>query len=366
VTPRDADSAATEDAAMLFRALVDHGNLPVGVADATGRLTMRSRGLRELAGVCPYGAAISDLPRLLDLYNAEGTALLDPADLPLVRATRGEAVRDVVISARRPGEPVRYLRCDAVPLTATKGHPSGAIVLVADVTREAAAVSRQDTIRSLLLDTVNHELRTPLSVVLANAELITDAAGDLPDHVRRPLSAIVRASGRLRDTIQQVSRLVDLEAASHAVRSDTKVRDILVAVAERHRERARARNVTLELDCDSALDWSIDAAQARRAVAALLDNAILHGPSDSKITLGADVIDDLLRLRVTDGGDGIPPHEEERLTKPFERGRALGHDSRHTLGLGLPLAQAVATSHQGALSFRHEPSRGFTACLLLA
>jgi len=367
MTPRlRAGAAAADDPAMLFRTLVDQAGLPVGVADATGRLTMRSRGLRELAGACPRGAAISDLPRLLDLYDTEGTALLDPEALPLKRATRGETVRDVVISARRPGEPVRYLRCDALPLTGPNGRPGGAIVLIADITQERAAVTRQDTIRSLLLDTVNHELRTPLTVVLANAELIIDAADDLPDDLHRPLSAIARASGRLRDTLQHVSDLVDLETAALAVRSVTKVRELLVAVADHHRARAQARNISLQVACDNSLDWSLDAAQVRRSLAALLDNAVSYGPGNSEIILAADVVDDLLRLSVTDAGHGIPRHDRERLTKPFERGSTTGHDSRHARGLGLPLAQAVATSHQGALSFKDHPSHGFTACLLLA
>lgn len=360
---RGAEPAHTEDAAIIFRALLDQGSLAVGVVDASGRLKMRSRGLEELVGASVEGVSISELPAVLGLFNAEGTAPLDPEQLPLKRAASGETVRDVVVSVRRPGKQVRYLRCDAVPLTGSAGHQGGAIMLVADVTGERTEVSRQDTIRSLLLDTVNHELRTPLTVVLANAELIVDAAGDLPDHLRAPISAIVRASTRLRDTIQHVTDLVDLESAAHAQRSDTEVRELLVAVADR--ERAEARNIAVEVDCANTLDWNLDAALVRRAVGALLDNALTHGPSDSDVILAADVVDDLLRVRVIDRGPGIPIFEQERLTKPFERG-ATAHDAGHSRGLGLALAQAVATSHHGALLLRNQRPVGFIATLMLA
>ena len=81
---------------------------------------MRSRGLQELVGTSAPGAKTSDLPKRLHRLNAEGTALLNPDELPLNRAATGETVRDVVISARPPGEPVRYLRCNATPLPGRK------------------------------------------------------------------------------------------------------------------------------------------------------------------------------------------------------------------------------------------------------
>jgi K+-sensing histidine kinase KdpD len=291
---------------------------------------------------------------------------LKPEELPVNRAARGETVRDAVISVRRPDAPVRYLRCNAVPLTGPEGGAGGAIVLVADITAEQAAVNRQDSIRSLLLDTVNHELRTPLTVVLANAELIIDAADDLPEYLGGPLSAIVRASGRLRDTVQHVSDLVDLEAVAHPVRSETNIHELLLAVADRHRDHAHTLSVSVELDCPSPLNWNLDASLVKRAVAALLDNALAYGPKRNKITMAADVVDDLLRVRVIDGGRGIPIHDQARLTKPFERGTTAAHHAQHSRGLGLPLAHAVATSHHGTLSLTNDQPNGFTACLMLA
>lgn len=351
---------------MLFRALLDQGSLAVGVMDATGRLTLMSRGLQTLVGTSAKGATIAELPKLLHLYQAEGTALLNPEELSLARAATGETVRDAVISMRRPGAPVRYLRCDAMPLSGPDSHYRGGIVLVVDITAEHAAASRQDTIRGLLLDTVNHELRTPLTVVLANAELIIDTEHDVPEHLHGPLAAIVRASERLRDTIQHVSDLVDLEAVAHTVRSNTNVRELLLEVAGRRQDHADTRTVSIALDCSASLNWSLDAALVKRAVGALVDNAIAYGPNHSEVTISADITDDLLRVRVIDGGHGIPVHERERLMQPFERGAASTDDVRHSRGLGLTLAQGVATSHNGAMLLKNHEPIGFTASLMLA
>jgi signal transduction histidine kinase len=359
------DSAVTEDAALLFRALLAQGRIAVGVVDGTGRLTLMSRGLQEMVGTSSVGMTSEDFPRVFHLYDAEGRALLRPEDVPVTRAVTGQTVRDVVISVRRPGEPVRYLRCDAMPLDGPDGTRTGAIVLVVDITAERTAQSRQDSIRSLLLDTVNHEMRTPLTVVLANAELLDDAADELPEHLRAPLDAIARASGRLRDTVQHVTDLVDLEALAHTVTSHSQIADLLNAVADRHRDRAARRAISVEVEASESLGWYLDPRLVTKAVSALLDNALTYGPSDSTVTLTAEVVDDLLRVCVNDSGEGIPIDDQERLTKPFERGRTLADDPRPGRGLGLAYAQAVATSHHGVLLLTPQYPQGFAACMML-
>jgi signal transduction histidine kinase len=358
--------AEVDDAEGLFRALWDQRDLAVGVLDRTGRLIMMSRGLESLVGRAAYGARSSELAALHHLYDAQGKGMLRPEELPLHRAARGETVRDAVISVRRPGTPPRYLRCNAMPFTAPNGEQNGAFVLVSDITAERDATDRQDAIRSLLLDTVNHELRTPLTVVLANAERLMDAAEEVPEPLQAPLCAISRASDQLRDTVEHVSDLIDLEAVTHAARSNTNVRAVLAAVVERHRLLARSRNIAITLECPRRLRWNLDGALLPRAVSALRENALTHGPPDSEVTVAAAVVDDLVHVSVTDGGSGIPVEDQERLIKPFERGTTSSHATAHGRGLGLAFAHAVATSHHGALVLSNRDPHGFSACLMIA
>lgn len=357
-------STAAEDQAMLLRALLDQCPLAVAVGDANGRLKWTSPALKELLGNSSHGVSAAHLPEFFHLYNADGTERLAAEDVPMTRAAAGETVRDFVLSVRRPGESVRYLRCNAAPLKAHDGENAGAIMLVADVTAEHLVVSRQDRIRQALLDTVNHELRTPLTVLLANAELIVDAARSLPDDLQRPLSAIVRASGKLRDSVQHVTNLVDLEALAHADLSECNLSELLAAVVDRNRNQASHRNISVHVECPEPFVWRLDPTLVKRAVAALLENAISYGPGHSEVTLSARLQGEVLRLSVTDQGAGIPPEDRERLTKVFERGTP-SLDAQHRPGLGLPLAHVVATSHHGALSFTSHEPRGFTATLLL-
>lgn len=356
----DSDSAA--DAALL-RALFDQAALAVGVVDAQGRLRITSRGFDELIGKAPDAAPASSFPALFHLYNAAGADLLRPEEVPIVRAASGQVVRDAVIAMRRPGEAIRFLRCNAAPIKAPTGNSAGAIALVEDVTAEHTAVTRQNTVRRLLLDTINHELRTPLTVVLANAELLVDVAPRLTEDVRGPILAIVRSSEVLRDTVQHVSDLVDLESFTHADRADVEVRTLLGAVSNRFRYQAHQRAIALDIDCPSGLIWPIDAQLAVKALSALADNALTYGPGESRVTLAARADGDVLRLSVTDRGAGIAAQDQERLMQPFERGLTT-LDAPHSRGLGLPLAQAVATSHGGAVYLTSSPGR-FTAGIVL-
>ena len=353
---------AAEDLALL-RALLDKAALAVAVVDAEGRLRMTSRGLQRLVGVLPIGAPASKFPRLFHIYNAAGTELLRPEDVPISRALTGETVGDVVVSIRPPGRPVRYLRCNAAPLLTAEGDCVGAMTVVADVTSEHLAVSRQDAIRRLLVDTVNHELRTPLTAVLANAELLADIASDLPAEVREPLSSIARSSAALRETLQHVSDLVDLEGVTRAAPSEHKVGSLLEATGNRFWYQAQQRQITIKIECPPSLTWCIDLGLTMKGLAALVDNAITHGPTHSVVTLAARVDGEVLRLSVTDQGQGIAPEDGERLTLPFERG--LTHlASPHAQGLGLPIAHAVTTCQQGGMSFTTKPD-GFTVSMVL-
>lgn len=258
---------------------------------------------------------------------------------------------------------MRHLRCNATPLTTGDGARAGAMVVVEDITAEHMVVSRQNMIRGLLLDTINHELRTPLTVVLANAELLVDVAPDLAEEVRGPLLAIVRSSEALRDTIQHVSDLMDLESFTHAEREDVEVRTVLDAVANRFWYQAEQSGVVIEIQCPESLRWSLDVHLVVKGFSALVDNALAHGPGHATVTLGARIDDDVLRLTVTDEGPGISPDDRERLVQPFERGLTT-LDARHARGLGLPLAHAVATCHHGVVFFTTAPGR-FTAGMVL-
>jgi signal transduction histidine kinase len=142
------------------------------------------------------------------LHSEGGGRLLRPDEVPIVRASRGEIVEDAIVTVKAPGQPVRHLRVNATPMTGAKGERRGAWAVMTDVTSLVAA-ARGELNRSLA-ETVNHNLRTPLTTMLGHAELLIDQQDDLPPSAARSLDPLWRAGQRLNDVVTWISEWIDL------------------------------------------------------------------------------------------------------------------------------------------------------------
>lgn len=195
------DPAALQD-------LVCRAGLAVAVLDRFERLSMVSPGLEHLLHRPFVAVPAESLSAEFHLYDEGGARLLEPHQVPIVRAARGEVVHDAVVSVRAPGQPVRHLRVNATPIVGQNGERQGAWAIMTDVTGLVAA-ARGELSRSLA-ETVNHNLRTPLSTILGHAELLLDRRDDLPPELRSSLEALWRAGKRLHDVVTWMSGWIDL------------------------------------------------------------------------------------------------------------------------------------------------------------
>jgi signal transduction histidine kinase len=195
------DSAALET--LLCRA-----GLAVAVVDRSGRLSMLSPG-SELLLQRPFAAVPAEaLAEVFHLYSEGGVRLLEACEVPIVRALHGEVVEDAIVTVKVPGQPVRHLRVNATPLVGLKGERQGAWAVMSDVTSLVAA-ARGELNRSLA-ETVNHNLRTPLAVILGHAELLMGQQDGLPPESTRSLEALWRAGQRLKEVVTWISEWIDL------------------------------------------------------------------------------------------------------------------------------------------------------------
>ena len=189
----------------------------VGLAacDADGRLTLLSPVLQELFGVSFAPVTEAESPYFFHLMAQDGCTPLPSWETPLGRSRRGEYVRDVLLTSRRPGGRLLHLRCNAAPLEDAYGEPQGAVVLVQDVTREREAERDKEAVQSRVVETINHEFRTPLAALIGHLELIRDRADDLPEELAVSLAAIERAGWRLRDLVDAATELVEVGVQPH-------------------------------------------------------------------------------------------------------------------------------------------------------
>jgi len=204
---------------------LDNTGVGLVACDAAGRLTLVSPAIQELFGM-EYAPVTEEVfVQLFRLYRSDGETPLPLEETPLHRARLGECVRDAVVTTRRADGAVLHLKCNAVPLRDEEDRDNGAIELLQDVTAETEASLRSLELQRKLVETINHEFRTPLAALLGHVELIHDhreARQDLDPELAGSLAAIERSGWRLRDLLQQVAALVDRDAAEEPAAGTTQ------------------------------------------------------------------------------------------------------------------------------------------------
>jgi signal transduction histidine kinase len=189
----------------------------VGLAacDADGRLTLLSPVLQEMFGVAFVPVPEEQFSCFFHLFAEDGVTPLPYQEFPLVRSRRGEYVRDALLAARLPNGRLVHLRCNAAPLEDDCGEPMGAVVLVQNVTRERESDLEREEVQNRVVETINHEFRTPLAALIGHLELLRDREEPLPDDLAHSLDAIERAGWRLRDLVDGARELVEVGVTPH-------------------------------------------------------------------------------------------------------------------------------------------------------
>jgi hypothetical protein len=178
--------------------------LAVAVTDPSGRLSLLSPALQRLLHQ-PYRPVTADeFPDAFHLYGQGGNVRLRPEDVPLHSAATTRSPQTGLLCLKVPGLPPRHLLWTAFPLTTDAGEGQGAFAVVTDLTTLVAGPELGPD----LVETVNHHLRTPLTVVLGYAELLAEQNLDLPPEVQRCLASLLRATKRLDDAVTWVCGMV--------------------------------------------------------------------------------------------------------------------------------------------------------------
>lgn len=220
---------------------------------------------------------------------------------------------------------------------------------------EAAAmfdrmVDRLDAIeheRALMLSSISHDLRTPLTALRASVEAIRDGVAPDPDTHLSGMERQVRALAALVDDLQLHSRLMSGTVELQRQRLDlTELADEAIEVLQ---PIAQARGITLRLEASRRVIIDADGAQLGRVIRNLLENAIRHAPEGSVVLVQNEQTAHEATLRVVDEGPGFPAGFEDLAFEPFERADPARDTRTGTAGLGLSIAQGIVAAHRGSI-----------------
>jgi two-component system, OmpR family, sensor histidine kinase KdpD len=220
---------------------------------------------------------------------------------------------------------------------------------------ETSALRRSDEIKTSVLRAVSHDLRSPLTAILAAGDALGSPTLDEDD--RRELAGSIRSEGeRLALLVDKLLDLSRLEAGAAEPRRDwTSIEEVLRAAAEG--TRASSERLRLTIDPDLPL-IDADAAQLERAFANLLENALRHG-AGHPVSVRARASGGRVLVRVVDRGPGIPVPEQARIFEPFYRAPGA-HDIGPGSGLGLAIVRGFVEANGGTVGVESLPGQGAT------
>ena len=203
---------------------------------------------------------------------------------------------------------------------------------------ESETYRRADRFRTVLMNSVSHDLRTPLSTVLGSATTLIDYGESLTPAVRADLLDSIREEAeRLNRYVGDLLDMTRLEGGALQVRTEwTDIRDILNAAGERVSRRLGRRALTRDFPAELSL-VQIDEGLLEQALVNILENAIAYSPDGSTIEMAAYEDRGSVVISIEDEGRGIPTADLERV---FDKFRRMDDSSDRTPGVGLGLAIA--------------------------
>jgi PAS domain S-box-containing protein len=344
VAERQRAKAQVEAERSWLRAVIE--NAPIGtllVEGAEGRRVVANRKAKELFGhTLPPEGGIEQY--IGQIYLPDGWPR-PRSDLATVRALGGETVISEEEIVRQPtGREVRVL-VSAVPIV-RDGKIVGAVVVYEDITR----IHELMRLREEWTSVITHDLRQPVTVILAYAGLLARTAGnqlgprhqEYVEHVEVAARNLNKLIGDLLDESRIETGRLTLECET--VDLGNLVREVTARMATSMGEHP------IRLDLPDALPpISVDPSRVEQVLSNLLSNAAKYSYPDTEVVVSVQRQRDAVEVTVTNQGAGIPPEEIPHLFTRFYRTAEAQEGQVRGLGLGLYIARGLIEAHHGRI-----------------
>jgi len=291
---------------------------------------------RELAGL-----GTSTLPGAAALY------------VPLVGSRGAVGVLGV-----KPTDPHAFDSPDQLHLLETFANQTALAIERAVLAEEAQAAQLRietERLRSSLLSSVSHDLRTPLAAITGSASTMLESGRELPAPVQRELLQTIREEAeRLNRLVQNLLEMTRLEAGVEVRKEWHALEEVVGAALSRLELTLRDRPVRTEVAKDLPL-VAMDDTLIEQVLINLLENAAKHTPPGTEIDVRAWAENGSAIVEVGDRGPGLAPGEEDRIFEKFYRG---SRPQARGAGLGLAICRAIVEAHGGRIWALNRPDEG--------
>jgi len=277
----------------------------------------------------------------------------------LIRGEAGEAE----IELAKGGNVVLNIGISLSPLRDRQGNPQGHVFLCRDLSlsREVQKLRELDQMKSDFVNTVSHELKTPLTAILGGLEVVELDSDKIPPEAREMLEIVNRGAERLRNLVSDLLDVSRLETGRVVLREDICHPEQLVAETVDVFAAEGRKRIKVEVAPDVPM-VILDRAKTIQCLTNLVSNAIKYSPGGGPVTIRvwADHNRHALSFSVTDTGLGIAPEHLAKVWDKFYRVEAgLTQDIEGT-GLGLVILKRIVELQGGTVSSESEVGKGST------
>jgi len=206
-------------------------------------------------------------------------------------------------------------------------------------------LGKAEELRRELIANVSHELRAPLTIIRGYAETVRDVTWPIEQKREDQLNAIVEESARLGSLVSDILDYSKLQSGAESMQLQVfPCAEALGELVGRFELAAGQRDIALELACPAG-DIRFDRGQFAQVVNNLLDNAVRHARSRSRIRIRGEAQGASMRISVENEGEPIAPDELPKIWDRYHRAPKQGEADGLGTGLGLAIVKSILTRH---------------------
>jgi len=320
-----------------------------------------------IVDIFEVGAAVLFLINKQKFYRSgSGASNLDDEELrnaanreePLIISSRSVSYVPVRIGV----QPLGSLGISGPILTRKTLEALGTLVAIAaeraravERLGKAEAAREGEQLRSALLDSITHDLRTPLTSIKASVTSLLSQATE--PNKRELLSIINEETDRLNQLVGDAAEMARLDAGEFELKLERhSINEIVAAAVEQSRSFLGDRPLRIQLDGELP-PVRADLGRVRDVLIRLIENANAYSSSGTPITVSAELNDGAVVTSVADQGPGIEDMEIGLIFDKFYRGKDQRYQVQGT-GMGLPIAKAIVEAHGGSIGVTSQLGHG--------
>ena len=234
-------------------------------------------------------------------------------------------------------------------------------VLADTLNYAASEISKVDNLRRDLISNISHDLRTPLTMVKAYAEMIRDLSGDNPIKRAEHVNIIIEESDRLATLVNDILDLSKLESGNSELSiTEFCITDKIREIMDRYKLFSEQKGYQFIVTAEVPFMVKADVVKIQQVLYNLINNAVNYTGPDKTVYITQIIKDDTtVRIDITDTGEGIDP---EMLPLIFDRYYRAEKSKREVIGtgLGLSIVKQILKQHDCQFGVRSEKGIGST------